>query len=266
MNSSRRRCPGPTTASSASTPTSCCCTRSANRSWPGRRPGRDSTRAEARRPGSLGAGEPQPTATGWTSPHRPELTGTLLAFHFINRVVSALLDPDLLPGGLQRAPLVRSVGGRLYARAAREPKEPGRSIALLDPGTTASPGWAGTARSVSPTPRCGTPRHRVGTCWETWRARPSTPQCAGRTVASPSGPRTGPSTWCGTCQAGTASGPDRVAGGVRTECDQPRRRRPLAALPPGRRRPRAAGRVRAITATDHVARALIGAPLGDHHA
>ncbi|MEU9740420.1 carboxymuconolactone decarboxylase family protein [Micromonospora chersina] len=84
-----------------------------------------------------------PAAAAWTGRYRPEVTGTLLAFHFINRVVSALLDPDLLPGGLQRSPVVRSVGGRLYARTAREPKEPGRSLPLLDAGTTAPPAWAG---------------------------------------------------------------------------------------------------------------------------
>jgi AhpD family alkylhydroperoxidase len=54
-----------------------------------------------------------------------ELTGTLLAFHFINRIVSALLAPDLLPGGLQRFPAVRSAGGRLYARTARTFVRPG---------------------------------------------------------------------------------------------------------------------------------------------
>jgi AhpD family alkylhydroperoxidase len=54
-----------------------------------------------------------------------ELTGTLLAFHFINRMVSALLAPDLLPGGLQRFPAVRSAGGRLYARTARAFVPPG---------------------------------------------------------------------------------------------------------------------------------------------
>ncbi|WP_410818922.1 carboxymuconolactone decarboxylase family protein [Micromonospora sp. 050-3] len=85
-----------------------------------------------------------PRAADWTSPHGPEITGTLLAFHFINRVVSALLDPDLLPAGLQRSPLVRSIGGRLYAKAAREPKVPGRSLPLLDAHPTASrPAWAG---------------------------------------------------------------------------------------------------------------------------
>ncbi|SCL44279.1 alkylhydroperoxidase AhpD family core domain-containing protein [Micromonospora citrea] len=86
-----------------------------------------------------------PRAAGWTSTYRPEITGTLLAFQFINRIVSALLEPDLLPGGLQRAPLVRSVGGRLYARAAREPKEPGSSLSLLDAGATAPPAWAGAS-------------------------------------------------------------------------------------------------------------------------
>ncbi|MFF0151710.1 carboxymuconolactone decarboxylase family protein [Micromonospora sp. NPDC005203] len=62
-----------------------------------------------------------PTASDWTSPYRPEVTGTLLAFHVINRIVSALLDPDLLPGGLQRSPLVRSVGTRIALLAAFAP-------------------------------------------------------------------------------------------------------------------------------------------------
>jgi AhpD family alkylhydroperoxidase len=83
-----------------------------------------------------------PRTTGWTSWYGPQLTGTLLAFHFINRVVSALLAPDLLPGGLQRLPAVRNVGGRLYACTVREPKEPGRSLPLLGAATTPPPGWA----------------------------------------------------------------------------------------------------------------------------
>ena len=84
-----------------------------------------------------------PAAAAWTSPYGPEVTGTVLAFHFINRIVSALLDPDLLPGGLQRAAVVRSVGGRLYAKTAREAKEPGRSLPLLNAGTASPPAWAG---------------------------------------------------------------------------------------------------------------------------
>jgi len=68
-----------------------------------------------------------PRATAWASAYPGELTGTVLAFHFINRIVSALLAPDLLPGGLQRFPAVRSAGGRLYARTARAFVRPGDS-------------------------------------------------------------------------------------------------------------------------------------------
>ncbi|MGK5741233.1 carboxymuconolactone decarboxylase family protein [Micromonospora sp. URMC 103] len=84
-----------------------------------------------------------PEAADWASPYGPEVTGTALAFHFVNRGVSALLDPDLLPGGLQRSRVVRSAGGRLYTRTAREPKEPGRSLSLVDVGAAAPPAWAG---------------------------------------------------------------------------------------------------------------------------
>ncbi|MBM2614351.1 carboxymuconolactone decarboxylase family protein [Actinoplanes sp. LDG1-06] len=79
-----------------------------------------------------------PRASAWSRQYGPPLTGTVLAFHFINRIVSALLEPDLLPGGLQRLPAVRSVGGRLVARTTREAKEPGRSLPLL--GLSTPPG------------------------------------------------------------------------------------------------------------------------------
>lgn len=80
------------------------------------------------------------TARG-PSPYRPEITGTLLAFHFINRIVSALLTPDLLPGGLQRFPAVRAAGGRLYARALREPRAPGRALRFA--AAVPPPAWGG---------------------------------------------------------------------------------------------------------------------------
>ncbi|GID27616.1 carboxymuconolactone decarboxylase family protein [Paractinoplanes brasiliensis] len=84
-----------------------------------------------------------PRKSAWTSPYGPHLTGTALTFHFLNRMVSALLAPDLLPGGLQRLPAVRSVGGRLVARSARRPKEPGRSLNLLPAATSPPPAWSG---------------------------------------------------------------------------------------------------------------------------
>ncbi|NUR71280.1 MAG: carboxymuconolactone decarboxylase family protein [Hamadaea sp.] len=60
--------------------------------------------------------------------HAAELVGTVVAFHFINRMVSSLLAPDLLPAGLQRSSMVRNVGGRLYAKVAREHKPPRKPI------------------------------------------------------------------------------------------------------------------------------------------
>lgn len=71
--------------------------------------------------------------------------GTALTFHFINRIVSALLTENLLPAGAQRLKAVRSLAGRGIAHVVRAPHPPGTSVALLDsPG--AGPGWAaGTA-------------------------------------------------------------------------------------------------------------------------
>jgi AhpD family alkylhydroperoxidase len=209
-----------------------------------------------------------PGAVGWTSPYGPEVTGTLLAFHFINRIVSALLDPDLLPGGLQRSPVVRSVGGRLYARTAREPREPGRSLPLLGTGPTAPPPWAGDSPvgvAYAALKNAATPggdlllsevaRQTVTAtvCWEDGRhpARPA--EWAAELVRD-------------------LPGTDRV--GTRIAL--------LAAFAPGAispgdvalwrlSHPADADLVRlvaygAITATDHVARVLTPAALGDHHA
>lgn len=61
----------------------------------------------------------------------PEFIGTALAFHFINRMVSALLGEDMMPAGLQRLRLVRSAGGRALARTVRRELEPGASLPLL---------------------------------------------------------------------------------------------------------------------------------------
>lgn len=87
---------------------------------------------------------PRPGGPPAPGEHAAEYLGTALTFHFINRVVSALLSENLLPGGVQRSPVVRNVGGRVYARTIRRTLEPGRSLALLDdlPAGPA-PAWAG---------------------------------------------------------------------------------------------------------------------------
>ncbi|MFI6534281.1 carboxymuconolactone decarboxylase family protein [Nonomuraea sp. NPDC050547] len=76
------------------------------------------------------------------APDAPELLGTALAFHFINRMVTALHTPDVLPGGLQKTRLVRRAAGRTLAGRARRPLPPGESLRLLDAPRTAAPAWA----------------------------------------------------------------------------------------------------------------------------
>ncbi|SDJ55491.1 carboxymuconolactone decarboxylase family protein [Streptomyces indicus] len=71
----------------------------------------------------------------------PAYIGTALSFHFINRIASALLTPDLLPGGAQRYRAVRSLAGRSLAHAVRRTLEPGLSLPLLT-HRAAGPAWA----------------------------------------------------------------------------------------------------------------------------
>ncbi|MFJ8135257.1 carboxymuconolactone decarboxylase family protein [Streptomyces sp. NPDC096013] len=67
--------------------------------------------------------------------------GTALTFHFVNRVVSALLTEQLLPGNAQRFRAVRSLVGRSVARTVRRTAVPGAALPLLDtPGP--GPDWA----------------------------------------------------------------------------------------------------------------------------
>ncbi|MFG3073786.1 carboxymuconolactone decarboxylase family protein [Streptomyces sp. NPDC048225] len=67
--------------------------------------------------------------------------GTVLAFHFINRVVSSLVTERLLPADAQRLRPVRSLAGRSLSRTVRRPAVPGASLSLLDdPGR--GPAWA----------------------------------------------------------------------------------------------------------------------------
>ncbi|WP_326656598.1 carboxymuconolactone decarboxylase family protein [Streptomyces sp. NBC_00385] len=75
----------------------------------------------------------------------PEHIGTALTFHFINRIVSALLTESMLPGGLQRIRAVRSAAGRSLARNVRRELVTGLSLPLLETEGEA-PAWAaGTA-------------------------------------------------------------------------------------------------------------------------
>jgi AhpD family alkylhydroperoxidase len=94
---------------------------------------------QTRVPGGLGP-EPYP----FPGEDAPGYLGTALAFHFINRIVSALVTENLLPGNVQRFRAVRSLAGRTLARTVRRPARPGAALALLDlPDPGESPAWAG---------------------------------------------------------------------------------------------------------------------------
>ncbi|RFU86529.1 DNA-binding protein [Streptomyces triticagri] len=73
----------------------------------------------------------------------PGYVGTALAFHFINRIASALLTESVLPCDLQRLRAVRSAAGRSFRRAVRAELAPGESLVLLPEGERAVPQWAG---------------------------------------------------------------------------------------------------------------------------
>ncbi|WP_157246139.1 carboxymuconolactone decarboxylase family protein [Nonomuraea typhae] len=87
------------------------------------------------------------------APDAPELLGTALTFHFINRMISILHTPDVLPGGLQNTRVGRSVGGRALSKPARRLLDPGASLPLLlgggsgegsaqAAGSPSGPSWA----------------------------------------------------------------------------------------------------------------------------
>ncbi|GAA0578755.1 carboxymuconolactone decarboxylase family protein [Paractinoplanes ferrugineus] len=70
----------------------------------------------------------KPRAGWWIGQYRPEIVGTLLTVHFVNRVVRALLVPGLLPGG---RPGGRSPGGRAAAPIGGDAVGPAAAYAAL---------------------------------------------------------------------------------------------------------------------------------------
>ncbi|WP_411081383.1 carboxymuconolactone decarboxylase family protein [Streptomyces sp. cmx-18-6] len=71
----------------------------------------------------------------------PEFVGTALAFHFINRVVSALIDEEMVSGGADPAELLDTEAGQALTRAVRGRPEPGLSLPLLETRGP-QPAWA----------------------------------------------------------------------------------------------------------------------------
>ncbi|RII09281.1 Carboxymuconolactone decarboxylase family protein [Streptomyces sp. YIM 130001] len=75
----------------------------------------------------------------------PGYLGTVLAFHFINRIASALLTESVLPCDLQRMRAVRSAAGRSFRHAVRADLPPGESLVLLGEEVRQVPQWAGNS-------------------------------------------------------------------------------------------------------------------------
>lgn len=77
----------------------------------------------------------------------PELRGTAFCFHYINRMVTILLDDSPLPfQGWIRKPIAFA-SRRYFARVLRRRPEPGDSLALLPPASIPRQlAWAGEGR------------------------------------------------------------------------------------------------------------------------
>jgi DNA-directed RNA polymerase specialized sigma24 family protein len=62
----------------------------------------------------------------------PELIGTAVAFHYINRMVTILASPSPFPGPRALRPLTTRIVPRLFARAVKRPKQAGDSLRFLE--------------------------------------------------------------------------------------------------------------------------------------
>lgn len=62
----------------------------------------------------------------------PELIGTAVAFHYINRMVTVLASPSPFPGPRALRPLTTRIAPRLFARAVKRPKVAGDSLRFVE--------------------------------------------------------------------------------------------------------------------------------------
>lgn len=87
---------------------------------------------------------PELSAPPFAAAEAPEYIGTALSFHFVNRMVSALLTENVLPANLQRWRVIRDLGGRLFAGILRRPLRTGDGLRVLaEVPAEPVPAWAG---------------------------------------------------------------------------------------------------------------------------
>lgn len=78
----------------------------------------------------------------------PELIGTAVSFHYINRTVSALLGPSPLPFGGRWGRATSRLAGRWFARAVRRAK-PSKPAARAGAALPQSLAWAAPAPAIA---------------------------------------------------------------------------------------------------------------------
>jgi AhpD family alkylhydroperoxidase len=61
----------------------------------------------------------------------PEMVGTLVEFHFLNRVIDVLLNGTFLPGPDRAKRIARKVTGKIMAKRIRSERAPGESAGLV---------------------------------------------------------------------------------------------------------------------------------------
>ncbi|MEZ0069388.1 AhpD family alkylhydroperoxidase [Streptacidiphilus sp. MAP12-20] len=93
-----------------------------------------------RTPGDTALAEPP-----YPAEQAAEFLGTVLVSHFINRMVTSLLDEEaLVPQPLRRSALLRRVAGLAVRRTARRALRPGPGLEVLTGlPTSTPPAWAG---------------------------------------------------------------------------------------------------------------------------
>jgi len=96
-------------------------------------------------------GDPTLLAPPFSEQEAPEIIGTAVAFHYINRMVSVFLSETPLPsdrGALK--PVLKRMAGWYFSRAARRPKQVGASLTLLPAADLpADLAWAAASPTVA---------------------------------------------------------------------------------------------------------------------
>ena len=71
-----------------------------------------------------------PVAAPFPAEQVPDVVGTLVEFHFLNRVINVLLTGTFLPGSNRVKAIARRVGGRVLARRIKARRAPGGAAGL----------------------------------------------------------------------------------------------------------------------------------------